>query len=128
MKITTRTEYALRALFDLEDALKNAHVVNMEDISKRQGIPVSYLEQIFRKLRKAKIIASLRGPGGGYNLVKPLKQVTVHSVIQAVGDSPLAKPKSKKSLTSAAKRVDKILKQGDEAVLTVLDMKLGDFL
>lgn len=127
MRITTKGEYALRALFDLITALKNSHVVNLEDISKRQGIPLTYLQQVFRNLRRAKIIASLRGPGGGYNLTKAPKDITIRDVLEAVGDKPLAKPKSQKSATKEAQKVAKILEMGDKAIAEVLNKTLGDF-
>lgn len=127
MRITTKGEYALRALFDLITSLKTVSVVKLEDISKRQDIPLSYLEQIFRKLRKAKIVASMRGPSGGYNLLRLAKDITIREVVEAVGDRPMGKPKSHKSSTKEAQKVAKILDQGDKAITEVLGKTLGDF-
>jgi Rrf2 family protein len=127
VRITTKGEYALRALFDLVTSLKNTHVVSLEDISKRQGIPLTYLQQVFRNLRRAKIIASLRGPGGGYNLTKAPKDITIREVLEAVGDKPLGKPKSQKASTKEAQKVAKILEMGDKAIAEVLNKTLGDF-
>jgi Rrf2 family transcriptional regulator, iron-sulfur cluster assembly transcription factor len=127
MRITTKGEYALRALFDLVVALKDTHVIRIEDVAKRQNIPQFYLEQIFRNLRKAKIIASLKGPGGGYHLLKTANELSVREVLEAVGDKPLAKPKSQKASSREAKKVSKILDTVDEVIVAVLDRKLGDF-
>lgn len=127
MRITTKGEYALRALFDLANALKNTHVVKLEDIAKRQDIPLSYLEQLFRKLRKAKIVASLRGPAGGYNLMRPVKDISIKEIVEAVGDKPMGKPKSQKASTKEAQKVAKILELGDKAITEVLNKTLGDF-
>lgn len=127
MRITTKGEYALRALFDLVTTLKSTHVVKLEDISNRQDIPLSYLEQIFRKLRKAKIVASLRGPSGGYNLLRSAKDITIREIVEAVGDRPMGKPKSQKASTKEAQKVAKILDLGDKAITEVLSKTLGDF-
>jgi Rrf2 family iron-sulfur cluster assembly transcriptional regulator len=127
MRITTKGEYALRALFDLIVALKDTHVIRIEDVAKRQNIPQFYLEQIFRNLRKAGIIASLKGPGGGYHLLKTANELSVREVLEAVGDKPLAKPKAQKATSREAKKVAKIMEMVDDAMLKVLDKKLGDF-
>ncbi len=127
MRITTKGEYALRALFDLISATKTTHVAKLEDIAKRQDIPVSYLEQLFRKLRRAKIVASLRGPAGGYSLLRSAKDITIREVIEAVGDRPMGKPKAQKASTKEAQKVAKILEMSDKAITEVLNRTLGDF-
>lgn len=127
MRITTKGEYALRALFDLAHILKTKHVSRLEDIAHRQDIPVYYLEQIFRKLRKANIVVSLRGPSGGYSLTRPAKEITIKDIVEAVGDKPMGKPKAQKASTKEAQKVAKIMSMGDTAILQILNKTLGDF-
>jgi Rrf2 family transcriptional regulator, iron-sulfur cluster assembly transcription factor len=61
--------------------------INLADISARQGISLSYLEQLFSRLRKQGLVESARGPGGGYMLAKPANDISVADVIQAVDES-----------------------------------------
>lgn len=86
MRLTTKGRYAVTAMLDLAF---NAQQVpaSLSDISQRQGISLSYLEQLFSKLRKSGLVKSVRGPGGGYLLVEPAAQVTVSRVIDAVNES-----------------------------------------
>jgi Rrf2 family iron-sulfur cluster assembly transcriptional regulator len=62
--------------------------VTLAAISERQHISLSYLEQLFGKLRRAKLVSSVRGPGGGYNLAQPTQGISVASIVTAV-DEPL---------------------------------------
>ena len=83
MRLTTKSRYGSRAIFDI--AYHSAgRPVQIKDISRRQEIPQRYLEQIFQKLKKAKIVKSIRGPGGGYVLAKDSKEITVGDIIKAV--------------------------------------------
>lgn len=127
MRMTTKSEYALRAIFDISNALKNSSVVRIEDIAKRQDIPVYYLEQILNKLRHAGIVASLKGPGGGYHLFKSINEIRLKDVFEAVGDNPIGRPKATKTATRASIKVDKILKVSHKAILDILEKTLGDF-
>lgn len=127
MKITTKGEYALRALFDLLVILKTESIVRIEDVAKRQEISKPYLEHLFQKLRRAKIIAALKGPGGGYHLLKTANELTVKEVLEAVGDKPLERPKSKPTTTRESVKVAKILEASDAALLKVLNKTLGEF-
>lgn len=87
MRLTTKGRFAVTAMIDL--ALRqHAGPVTLAGISERQRISLSYLEQLFGKLRRAKLVASVRGPGGGYCLAKPLPEVSVADIIHAV-DEPL---------------------------------------
>jgi Rrf2 family protein len=83
MRLTTKSRYGTRAIFDLSYnyAGKPVHV---KDISKRQEIPLKYLEQIFWQLKEAKIVRSVRGPTGGYMLAKDSSKITVWDIIKAV--------------------------------------------
>jgi Rrf2 family transcriptional regulator, iron-sulfur cluster assembly transcription factor len=87
MRLTTKGRFAVTAMIDL--ALRQGEgPVTLAGISERQGISLSYLEQLFGKLRRHELVASVRGPGGGYTLAKPMETVSVADVIIAV-DEPL---------------------------------------
>ena len=85
MRLTTKGRYAVTAMLDL--ALhEKLGPVSLTDISRRQGISLSYLEQLFLRLRKDGLIASARGPGGGYRLQLPGADISVADVIRAVDE------------------------------------------
>ncbi len=86
MKLTTKTRYALRALIDLV-IFSNKERVQIKDISKRQGISESYLENIFTILRQHGILGAYRGKGGGFFLKKPSSLITVLDVAEAIGEN-----------------------------------------
>lgn len=87
MRLTTKGRFAVTAMIDL--AMRQGEgPVTLAGISERQGISLSYLEQLFGKLRRHELVASVRGPGGGYTLAKPSETVSVADVIIAV-DEPL---------------------------------------
>lgn len=86
MRLTTRGRYAVTAMLDL--ALHGASKpISLADISQRQEISLSYLEQLFAKLRQNSLVASVRGPGGGYLLNRPGNQINVAEIIDAVNES-----------------------------------------
>lgn len=82
MRLSTKSRYGLRALFDIAYHSENLPT-QIQDIAERQQLSPRYLEQIFQKLKKAGILASKRGPRGGYCLAKPLSKITVNAVIMA---------------------------------------------
>ncbi len=85
MKLTTKGRYAVTAMLDV--ALKDQKSpVSLADISERQGISLSYLEQLFSKLRRAGLVKSVRGPGGGYLLGRNAEDINVAEVILAVNE------------------------------------------
>jgi len=86
MKLTSKGRYAVTAMLDL--AL-HAHAgpVTLAGISARQGISLSYLEQLFTRLRKHGLVASTRGPGGGYSLSRPPADIAIAEVVTAVDES-----------------------------------------
>jgi len=87
MRLTTKGRFAVTAMIDL--AMREAHgPVTLAGISQRQHISLSYLEQLFGKLRRFNIVDSTRGPGGGYTLAKKSDEITVADIIVAV-DEPL---------------------------------------
>ncbi|MGI4815416.1 MAG: Fe-S cluster assembly transcriptional regulator IscR [Janthinobacterium lividum] len=87
MRLTTKGRFAVTAMIDL--AMRQEHgPVTLAGISQRQHISLSYLEQLFGKLRRHEIVESVRGPGGGYHLARRAESVTVADIIIAV-DEPL---------------------------------------
>jgi len=66
---------------------QNRGPVTLAAISERQHISLSYLEQLFGKLRRSKLVSSVRGPGGGYNLAQPTQQITVADIVTAVDET-----------------------------------------
>ena len=86
MRLTTRGRYAVTAMLDL--ALHGAsRPISLADISRRQEISLSYLEQLFAKLRQNELVTSVRGPGGGYLLNRPGTDINVAEIIDAVNES-----------------------------------------
>ncbi|MGH1355717.1 MAG: Rrf2 family transcriptional regulator [Thalassovita sp.] len=86
MKLSTKGRYAMVALADI--ALQPAEaLVSLGDISKRQDISLAYLEQLFVKLRRAGLVESVRGPGGGYRLSRPTSEIRVVEVLSAVDET-----------------------------------------
>lgn len=87
MRLTTKGRFAVTAMVDL--AMHHGHgPVTLAEISARQRISLSYLEQLFGKLRRHELVESVRGPGGGYNLARDMGKVTVADIILAV-DEPI---------------------------------------
>ncbi|HWA36445.1 MAG TPA: Fe-S cluster assembly transcriptional regulator IscR [Burkholderiales bacterium] len=87
MRLTTKGRFAVTAMVDL--AMRyNRGPVTLAAISERQHISLSYLEQLFGKLRRHRLVTSVRGPGGGYNLARAASEVTVAEIVSAV-DEPL---------------------------------------
>ena len=91
MRLTTKGRYAVTAMLDL--AIHDQQgPITLSDISKRQGISLSYLEQLFSRLRKQGLVDSARGPGGGYRLSRAASQIVVADVITAVDETVDATP------------------------------------
>jgi len=87
MRLTTKGRFAVTAMVDLATRGGNAPVT-LAGISERQNISLSYLEQLFGKLRRHNIVESVRGPGGGYYLARPGAQISIADIISAV-DEPM---------------------------------------
>ena len=86
MRLTTKGRYAVTAMLDL--ALHHGEgPITLADIAQRQGISLSYLEQLFSRLRKRNLVSSVRGPGGGYTLGREAAQIFVAQVIAAVDEN-----------------------------------------
>ncbi|SFR40751.1 transcriptional regulator, BadM/Rrf2 family [Yoonia tamlensis] len=86
MKLSTKGRYAMVALADLALQPKDT-LVNLTEISKRQDISLPYLEQLFVKLRRAGLVDSVRGPGGGYRLARPASEMRVSEILGAVDET-----------------------------------------
>ena len=86
MKLSTKGRYAMVALTDLAEAEDGA-VISLSDLSRRQDISLTYLEQLFVRLRRAGLVESVRGPGGGYRLAKPASDIRVSEVLEAVDET-----------------------------------------
>ncbi|MGL9735022.1 MAG: Fe-S cluster assembly transcriptional regulator IscR [Symbiopectobacterium sp.] len=86
MRLTSKGRYAVTAMLDVALHSKEGPVP-LADISERQGISLSYLEQLFSRLRKNGLVTSVRGPGGGYLLGKNANEIVVGAVISAVDES-----------------------------------------
>ncbi len=85
MRLTTKGRYAVTAMLDI--ALhRHTGPVSVVDIAERQGISSSYLEQLFGKLKRAGLLQSVRGPGGGYQLSRDAAAISVSDIIAAVGE------------------------------------------
>jgi len=86
MRLTTKGRYAVTAMLDLA-IHRDQGPITLSDISSRQGISLSYLEQLFSKLRRNGLVDSARGPGGGYRLSRAASEIAVAEVITAVDES-----------------------------------------
>jgi Rrf2 family iron-sulfur cluster assembly transcriptional regulator len=85
MRLTTKGRYAVTAMLDL--ALNaQEKPITLADISQRQGISLSYLEQLFSRMRKNGLVASARGPGGGYRLSRDANDINIAQIIEAVDE------------------------------------------
>lgn len=85
MKLSTKGRYAMVALADMAIVGEN-QTVSLVSISKRQSISITYLEQLFVKLRRAGLVESVRGPNGGYRLAKDAKSIRVLDILLAVDE------------------------------------------
>ncbi|HUW68894.1 MAG TPA: Rrf2 family transcriptional regulator [bacterium] len=86
MRMTTKGRYALRAAIALAKATDGVAPVSIKTLSQAEDISAEFLEQIFFKLRKAGLIESVRGPGGGFLFAKPLADITLKDIIEASGE------------------------------------------
>lgn len=86
MKLSTKGRYAVVALADLA-MQDSASLLSLTEISRRQDISLPYLEQLFVKLRRAGLVESVRGPGGGYRLAKSSSDIRVSDILEAVDET-----------------------------------------
>ena len=88
MRLSLQVQYAICGIFDLAYNAEGVPI-QIRVICARQEIPARYLEQIFQRLRRAHLVTSKRGPGGGYTLARPPSQITLRAVVEAV-EGPLS--------------------------------------
>jgi len=86
MRLSTKAQYAVRAMVSL-NLFTDGSPVSIKDIARREDISLSYLEQLFVKLRRGSIVQSVRGPGGGYVLARPADQIRVDEIIDSVEET-----------------------------------------
>ena len=86
MRLTSKGRFAVTALVDLS-LHQSSNPVNLSQISKRQGISLSFLEQIFNKLKKRGVVLGVRGPKGGYTLSKSAKKTKLSDIIEAIDEN-----------------------------------------
>ncbi|MCK4649255.1 Rrf2 family transcriptional regulator [bacterium] len=133
MRLSTKGQYGVRAMFDLASHFKD-NPVPLRQISEREGISLNYLEQLFLKLRKAGLVESVRGPGGGYLLKKRPKEIRISDIARAVEESlvPISCIESQKNpkchrINTCIPRL--LWKELGEKILGFLDsMTLADLL
>src|ERR1700733_59858 len=94
MRLSTKGRYAVMAMADLAAHEQGARPVSLADVAQRQEISLSYLEQLFAKLRRGGLVRSVRGPGGGYRLSRPATEIRVADIIVAV-DEPMTATRCK---------------------------------
>lgn len=87
MRLSTKAQYAVRAMVDLT-LFSGGRPVSLKEISQREEIPLNYLEQLFFRLKKGNIVKSVRGPGGGYILARQSSQIRVGEIVTTV-EEPL---------------------------------------
>lgn len=87
VKLSTKGRYAMIALTDLARQGGGDRLVSLSEIAERQDISLAYLEQLFVKLRRADIVESVRGPGGGYRLARPIERIRISEILAAVDES-----------------------------------------
>tara|TARA_B100000676_G_scaffold154543_1_gene152440 strand:+ start:1821 stop:2258 length:438 start_codon:yes stop_codon:yes gene_type:complete len=85
MKLTTKSRYAVTAMLDIAYHNKG-NPISLPEIADRQNISLSYLEQLFSRLKKSGLVESIKGPGGGYMLSKGADDIVISEVIQAVDE------------------------------------------
>ncbi len=85
MKLSTKGRYAVTAMMDLAIHDRNGPVT-LAEISQNQGISLSYLEQLFARLRRHELVEGVRGPGGGYRLSRPASDISIADIITAVDE------------------------------------------
>jgi Rrf2 family iron-sulfur cluster assembly transcriptional regulator len=84
--LTTKSRYAVMAIIEVA-ARDSSSPIRLADISEKQDIPLSYLEQIFLKLKNANLVRSVKGPGGGYHLNLSSDQITIENIVDAVEEN-----------------------------------------
>lgn len=85
--LTTKSRYAVMAVTEVAESSDGNTPMKLADISTNQNIPLNYLEQIFLKLKKARLVNSVKGPGGGYYLAEPSDKINIEQIVNAVEEN-----------------------------------------
>ncbi|WP_424933655.1 Rrf2 family transcriptional regulator [Amaricoccus macauensis] len=131
MKLSTKGRYAMIALTDLA-AQGPGRLISLAEIAERQDISLAYLEQLFVKLRRAELVESVRGPGGGYRLARPIENIRIADILTAVDENmdALARGASASGASSGTREqilADKFWEQLSANVYVLLHQtRLGD--
>jgi Rrf2 family iron-sulfur cluster assembly transcriptional regulator len=131
MKLSTKGRYAMIALTDLAREGPD-RLVSLSEIAERQDISLAYLEQLFVKLRRAEIVESVRGPGGGYRLARPIEEIRISEILAAVDETmdALARGAGASGATGGTREqvlADKLWEQLSANVYVMLHQtRLGD--
>lgn len=131
MKLSTKGRYAMIALTDLA-AQGHGKLISLAEIAERQDISLAYLEQLFVKLRRADLVESVRGPGGGYRLARPIENIRIADILSAVDEKmdALARGASASGATGGTREqilADKFWEQLSANVYVLLHQtRLGD--
>ena len=123
MRITLKGRYALRAILALAELGKDGAMISINTLSEAEDISSIFLEQIFFKLKKANIVKSVRGPGGGFTLDLPLDSITVKEILDAVGED-MSLEFCEKNVRDCDRRSDCI----SHKVFTAVTRRIDDFL
>lgn len=86
MRLTSKGRYAVMAMADLALHGGDVRAIPLQEVARRQEISLSYLEQLFARMRRAGLVSGVRGPGGGYRLARPAAEVTVADIIASVNE------------------------------------------
>lgn len=124
LKISKKGYYSVRAIIDIA-VNSNSAPVSLSNISKRQDISLHYLEQLFMKLRRAKLVKSFRGPGGGYLLAKKPEEISMADILHCV-EEPVTPGKICETANSKNKNGNNYCNKMDECVSRLVWQKLGD--
>jgi Rrf2 family iron-sulfur cluster assembly transcriptional regulator len=133
MRITTKGRYALRAVLALARNSTDGTPVSIKTISEQESISPEFLEQIFFRLRKAGVIGSMRGPGGGFYFTHPLDEITLESILEHSGEgfgiAPCACGKASECKKQATCAAGKIWREMDAHVRSFAEARtLADML
>ena len=105
MKLNSKASYAVKAIVDLL-AHGDGQPVALAELAARQDLSLSYLEQLFARLRRAGLVRAVRGPGGGYLLARPASEITAAAVVAAIAEEPTADTRCVPSQPMHCKRRD----------------------
>ena len=124
LKISKKGYYSVRAIIDIASNSQN-HPVSLSNISMRQEISLRFLEQLFMKLRRSKLVKSVRGLGGGYILAKNPKKISIGDILESV-EEPIAPSKICMTSKNGGKKGENYCNKIDECVSRLVWQKLDE--